>query len=69
MWFDFKRKYKWITVEPGSCLGKPVFKKTGMLTSRISINEILEENPRLSEDMVLEAIRQPWKLIHKAGCS
>ncbi|MEB3862261.1 MAG: DUF433 domain-containing protein [Desulfurococcales archaeon] len=59
-----KRKFKWIKINPNVCHSKPVFKGTRilvadvleMIASGMSIEDILEEYPQLSKEMILEAI-------------
>jgi len=55
------RRYGWIIVDPNICHGKPVFKGThvlvadvlDMIASGMSIDEILEEYPQLSKEIIL----------------
>ena len=68
-----ERRYKWITVDPNVCHGKPVFKGTRilvadvleMIASGISIDEILEEYPQLNREMILEAIALAAELLRR----
>jgi len=66
-------KFKWITVDPKVCHGKPVFKGTrvlvadvlDMLANGMSIEEILEEYPQLNEEMVREALALAAELLRR----
>lgn len=57
-------KFRYIVVDPEVCHGKPVFRGTRILVSDIlellsagkSVDEILEEYPSLTEEMVREAL-------------
>ncbi len=57
-------KFKYIDVDFEICHGKPVFKGTRILVSDVlellaagkSMKEILEEYPKLSEEMIREAL-------------
>ncbi len=68
-----ERRYKWITVDPNVCHGKPVFKGTRilvadvleMIASGMSIDEILEEYPQLNKEMILEAIALVAELLRR----
>ena len=68
-----KRKYKWITINPNVCHGKPVFRGTRilvadvleMIASGMSIEEILEEYPQLNKEMILEAIALAAELLRR----
>ena len=68
-----ERRYKWITVDPNVCHGKPVFKGTRilvadvleMIASGMSIDEILEEYPQLNREMILEAIALAAELLRR----
>ena len=67
------RRFKWIISDPRICHGKPVFKGTRILVSDIlkmiaegmSIDEILEEYPQLSREMILEAIALAAELLRR----
>jgi uncharacterized protein (DUF433 family) len=69
------RRFKWIISDPRICHGKPVFKGTRILVSDIlkmiaegmSIDEILEEYPQLSREMILEAIALAAELLRREG--
>jgi len=58
------KAFKWITVDPQVCHGKPVFKGTRVLVSDVlemlsegmTIDEILEEYPQLNKEMIFEAV-------------
>ncbi len=68
-----ERRYRWITVDPNVCHGKPVFKGTRilvadvleMIASGMSIDEILEEYPQLNREMILEAIALAAELLRR----
>ncbi len=57
------KRFRWIITDPKICHGKPVFKGTRVLVSDVlemlaegmSLDEILEEYPQLSKEMILEA--------------
>ena len=67
------RRYKWITVDPGTCHGKPVFRGTrvlvadvlDMLAAGMTVEEVLEEYPQLSREMILEAIALASELLRR----
>ncbi len=67
------KAFKWITVDPKVCHGKPVFKGTGVLVSDVlemlsegmTIDEILEEYPQLNKEMILEAIALAAELLRR----
>jgi len=67
------RKLKWIVVDPRVCHGKPVFKGTRILVSDVlemlaegmSIDEVLEEYPQLTREMILEAIGVAAELLRR----
>ena len=69
------RRFKWIISDPRICHGKPVFKGTRILVSDIlemiaegmSIDEVLEEYPQLSREMILEAIALAAELLRREG--
>ena len=66
-------KFKWITMDPKICHGKPVFKGTRILVSDVlemlgsgmSIDEILEEYPQLNREAILEALRLASELLRR----
>ena len=66
-------KFKWITVDPKVCHGKPVFKGTrvlvadvlDMLANGMSIEEIVEEYPQINEVMVREALALAAELLRR----
>ncbi len=68
-----ERKYRWIEVNPNVCHGKPVFRGTRvlvadvleMLASGMSIDEVLEEYPQLTKEMILEAIALAAELLRR----
>ncbi len=68
-----QRRFRWITIDPKVCHGKPVFKETRvlvsdvleMLASGMSIEEVLEEYPQLTREMVLEAIALAAELLRR----
>lgn len=70
---SLKQKYKWITINPNICHGKPVFRGTRvlvadvleMIASGMSIEEILEEYPQLNKEMILEAIALAAELLRR----
>ena len=55
---------KYIVADPEVCHGKPVFENTRVLVSDVlelmaaglSVEEVLEEYPSLTKDMVLDAL-------------
>ena len=65
--------FRWIITDSKICHGKPVFKGTRVLVSDVlemlaeglSINEILEEYPQLSREMILEAIALAAELLRR----
>jgi len=67
------KRFKWIIIDPRICHGKPVFKGTRILVSDIlemiagdmTIDEILEEYPQLSREMILEAIALAAELLRR----
>ncbi|MEB3859794.1 MAG: DUF433 domain-containing protein [Desulfurococcales archaeon] len=67
------RRFKWIISDPRICHGKPVFKGTRILVSDIlemiaegmTVDEILEEYPQLSREMILEAIALAAELLRR----
>ncbi len=67
------KKFRWIIVDPKICHGKPVFKGTRVLVSDVlemlaegmSIDDILEEYPQLSKEMILEAIALAAELLRR----
>jgi len=67
------KAFKWITVDPKVCHGKPVFKGTRVLVSDVlemlsegmTIDEILEEYPQLNKEMILEAIALAAELLRR----
>ena len=67
------RKFKWVILDPKVCHGKPVFKGTrilvsdvlDMLASGMSIDEIVEEYPQLTREMVLEAVALAAELLRR----
>jgi len=68
-----ERKFKWISIDPNVCHGKPVFKGTRvlvadvleMIASGMSIDEVLEEYPQLNREMILEAIALAAELLRR----
>jgi len=68
-----EKKYKWITIDPNICHGKPVFRGTRilvadvleMIASGMSIEEIIEEYPQLTKEMILEAIALAAELLRR----
>jgi len=68
-----EKKYKWIVVDPDICHGKPVFRGTRiliadvleMIASGMSIEEIIEEYPQLTREMILEAIALAAELLKR----
>jgi len=68
-----KKKFKWIEINPNICHGKPVFRGTRvlvadvleMIASGMSIEEILDEYPQLSKEMILEAIALAAELLRR----
>ena len=70
---DLKQEYRWITIDPNVCHGKPVFRGTRvlvadvleMIASGMSIDDILEEYPQLTKEMVLEAIALAAELLRR----
>jgi len=68
-----EKKYRWIVVDPDICHGKPVFRGTRilvadvleMIASGMSIEEIIEEYPQLSKEMILEAIALAAELLRR----
>ncbi len=68
-----EKRFRWITVNPKICHGKPVFKGTrvlvsdvlDMLASGMTIDEILEEYPQLNKEMILEAIALAAELLRR----
>jgi len=66
-------KFKWIVVDPKICHGKPVFRGTGvlvsdvleMLASGMTIEEVLEEYPQLTKEMILEALALAAELLKR----
>ncbi len=67
------KKFRWIITDPKICHGKPVFKGTRVLVSDVlemlaegmSIDDILEEYPQLSKEMILEAIALAAELLRR----
>jgi len=67
------KKFRWIIIDPKICHGKPVFKGTRVLVSDVlemlaegmSIDDILEEYPQLSKEMILEAIALAAELLRR----
>jgi len=67
------KRFRWIITDPKICHGKPVFKGTRVLVSDVlemlaeglSIDEILEEYPQLSREMILEAIALAAELLRR----
>ena len=67
------KRFRWIITDPKICHGKPVFKDTRVLVSDVlemlaeglSIDEILEEYPQLSREMILEAIALAAELLRR----
>ena len=68
-----ERRFKWITVDPNVCHGKPVFKGTRvlvadvleMIASGMSIEDVIEEYPQLNREMILEAIALAAELLRR----
>ena len=64
---------KWIVTDPKVCHGKPVFRGTRilvsdvleMLASGMTMEEVLEEYPRLTREMVLEALALAAELLKR----
>ncbi len=62
---------RWIVADPEICHGKPIFKRTRVLVSDVlellaageSFEEILEEYPSLTEEMIKEALEYSAKII------
>jgi len=56
---------RWVVVDARVCHGRPVFRGTRVLVSDVlemlgagmSLEEVLEEYPQLTREMVLEALR------------
>ena len=67
------KKFRWVITDPKICHGKPVFKGTRVLVSDVlemlaegmSIDDILEEYPQLSKEMILEAIALAAELLRR----
>ncbi len=67
------KRFRWIITDPKICHGKPVFKGTRVLVSDVlemlaegmSIDEVLEEYPQLSKEMILEAIALTAELLRR----
>ena len=67
------KRFRWIITDPKICHGKPVFKGTRVLVSDVlemlaegmSIDDILEEYPQLSKEMILEAIALAAELLRR----
>jgi len=68
-----EHRFKWITVDPKICHGKPVFRGTrvlvadvlDMIASGMSIEKVLEEYPQLNKEMILEAIALAAELLRR----
>lgn len=68
-------KFKYIDVDFEICHGKPVFKGTRILVSDVlellaagkSMKEILEEYPKLSEEMIREALMFASSILRRGG--
>ena len=68
-----ERRFKWITVDPSVCHGKPVFRGTRVLVSDVvemlaagmNIEEILNEYPQISKEMIYEAIGLAAELLRR----
>ena len=66
-------RYRWITIDPRVCHGKPVFRGTRvlvsdvleMLASGMSIEDVLGEYPQLTREMILEALRLAAELLKR----
>jgi len=64
---------KYIVVDPKICHGKPVFRGTRvlvadvleMLAAGMTIKEILEEYPQLTEEMIREALRLAAQILRR----
>ncbi len=71
--YDMVCKFKWIVVDPKICHGKPVFRGTRvlvsdvleMLASGMTIEEVLEEYPQLTKEMILEALALAAELLKR----
>ncbi|MCD6488138.1 MAG: DUF433 domain-containing protein [Desulfurococcales archaeon] len=67
------KKFRWVITDPKICHGKPVFKGTRVLVSDVlemlaegmSIDDILEEYPQLSKEMILEALALAAELLRR----
>jgi len=67
------KRFRWIITDPKICHGKPIFKGTRVLVSDVlemlaegmTIDEILEEYPQLSKEMILEAIALAAELLRR----
>ncbi|RLI90247.1 MAG: antitoxin [Candidatus Altiarchaeales archaeon] len=67
------RRFKWIVVDPNVRHGKPMFRGTRvlvsdvleMLASGMTIEEVLEEYPQLTREMILEALALAAELLKR----
>mgnify|MGYP003879533345 CR=1 FL=1 len=68
-------KFRYVVVDFSVCHGKPVFKGTRILVSDVlellaagkSVEEILEEYPKLSEEMIKEALMFASMVLRRGG--
>ena len=71
--YGMVRRFKWIVVDPNVCHGKPMFRGTRvlvsdvleMLASGMTIEEVLEEYPQLTREMILEALALAAELLKR----